>query len=168
LAEAARDGAFREDLYFRIAVIPMTVPPLRDRLEDLRLLVEHFARSLAAETGGRRVRVSAGALETMRGYRFPGNIRELRNLIERLMIMVPGPTIDAEHVRAALPRDARDAAGPVRLGDVVRGFEREQIEAALVAEGGNMTRAAQRLGIERSHLYKKMKRLGCRTDAGPP
>jgi two-component system nitrogen regulation response regulator NtrX len=168
LAEAARDGAFREDLYFRIAVIPMTVPPLRDRLEDLRLLVEHFARSLAAETGGRRVRVSAGALETMRGYRFPGNIRELRNLIERLMIMVPGPTIDAEHVRAALPRDARDAAGPVRLGDAVRGFEREQIEAALVAEGGNMTRAAQRLGIERSHLYKKMKRLGCRTDAGPP
>jgi hypothetical protein len=128
----------------------------------------NYANAGGGGNDGRRVRVSAGALETMRGYRFPGNIRELRNLIERLMIMVPGPTIDAEHVRAALPRDARDAAGPVRLGDAVRGFEREQIEAALVAEGGNMTRAAQRLGIERSHLYKKMKRLGCRTDAGPP
>ena len=163
LAEAIRRGAFREDLYFRLAVIPLTVPPLRDRREDIPLLVEHFTRRLAAETGGRRSTLGAAALDAMRGYDFPGNIRELRNLIERLVIMAPGPEIGPERVRAALPRraDADDTAR--RLSDSVRAFERAQIDAALAAEGGNMTRTAERLGLERSHLYKKMKRLGHRS-----
>jgi DNA-binding NtrC family response regulator len=159
LARAVREDAFREDLYFRLAVIPLTVPPLRERTEDITLLVEHFTAQLAREAGHRSRTFAPAALELLRGYSFPGNVRELRNLVERLVIMSPGAGIGPDEVRAVLPRvDTANAGG--RLGDAVREFERRQIEAALQAEGGNVTRAATRLGLERSHLYKKMRRLG--------
>jgi len=162
LLAAARGNAFREDLYFRLAVIPITVPPLRDRSEDVPLLVAHFAAQLAREMAQRPRTFAPAALEALKRYRYPGNVRELRNLVERLIIMNPGPVIGAEPVRAVLPAQDRaaDAAPGGRLSDAVREFERRQIEAALAAEEGNMTRAAARLGLERSHLYKKMRQLG--------
>jgi two-component system nitrogen regulation response regulator NtrX len=162
LAERARATAFREDLYFRLAVIPITVPPLRERTEDIPLLVEHFATALAREAGGRPRRFTAEALERLAHYPFPGNVRELRNLVERLSIMAPGAEIGGEQVRAVLPVAEPATATTLRLGDAVRAFERRQIEAALQAAGGNMTEAAARLGLERSHLYKKLKQLGTR------
>jgi DNA-binding NtrC family response regulator len=164
LAAAIRHGGFREDLYFRLAVIPLTVPPLRERREDIAALVEHFATQIARETARRPRPFAPAALELLRRYGFPGNVRELRNLVERLVIMAPGERIGADQVRAVLPGATASAAaaagGEPRLGEAVREFERRQIEAALEAEGGNMTRAAARLGLERSHLYKKMRKLG--------
>ena len=154
-----KGGSFREDLYFRLAVVPITAPPLRDRRSDIPLLVHHFALGLASELGQRPRQFSRAALDELGRYTFPGNVRELRNLVERLLIMSPGNAIGAADVRAVLPAAAFTAA-PVRLGDAVREFERAQIESALAAEAGNMTRAAARLGLERSHLYKKMRKLG--------
>ena len=172
LAAEAEAGRFREDLYFRLAVIPITVPPLRERPEDIPLLVEHFAARLAPELSreaaaarrGRTRTFTPGALELVSRHPFPGNVRELRNLVERLLIMTPAPTIGAEQVRAVLPERPAPAAG--RLGDAVQAFERQQIEAALRAGGGRMTEAARRLGLERSHLYKKMRKLGMHPPAG--
>jgi two-component system nitrogen regulation response regulator NtrX len=174
LRERVAAGQFRDDLYYRLAVIPITVPPLRERPEDIPLLVEHFAARLAGETGpspgrpGSQRRFTAAALDRLARHPFPGNVRELRNLVERLLIMTPAGSIDAEHVRAVLPPSeppATAATGPRepdngRLADAVRRFEQQRIEAALAATGGSMTEAAARLGLERSHLYKKMKRLG--------
>jgi two-component system nitrogen regulation response regulator NtrX len=157
-------SAFREDLYFRLAVIPITVPPLRERAEDVPALVEHFAAQVARESGRRAKAFSAAALERLRAYPFPGNVRELRNLVERLAIMSPGATIEADDVNAVLPRTSAVSDGPPRLADAVQEFERAQIEDALRATGGNMAQAALRLGLERSHLYKKMKRLGMKVE----
>jgi two-component system, NtrC family, nitrogen regulation response regulator NtrX len=169
LASLVEDGRFREDLYFRLAVIPIRVPPLRDRPEDIPLLVESFAARIAKEAGVKPRTFTAAALDALARYPFPGNVRELRNIVERLMIMAPGGTVGAEPVRGILPA-AEGAAGPGatgagaagggRLADLVREFERSAIEAALAAEGGNVTKAAARLGLERSHLYKKMKKQG--------
>jgi len=162
LAERIREGRFREDLFFRLAVIPITVLPLRDRAEDLPALVEHFASQIEKEIGGKPKRFQPAALEELRRYAFPGNVRELRNLVERILIMSPGPSVGPEQIRAVLPL-TNPPERALRLSDAVREFEKREIEAAFVDSGGSMTKAAARLGLERSHLYKKMKRLGCRT-----
>ena len=167
LAELVRSEHFREDLYFRIAVVPITVPPLRERAEDIPLLVEHFAAQIAKESGGKPRRFTPGAVELLQRYGFPGNVRELRNIVERLWIMTRGTTIGPEQVHSVLPQAERAAKG-VRLGDAVREFERKEIEAALLASGGSMTKAASLLGLERSHLYKKMKKVGCRPESWSP
>ena len=176
LPAAVAAGRFREDLYFRLAVIPLHVPALRERMDDLALLVDHFLGTLARETGRRAPAFTAAALQALSRYEFPGNVRELKNLIERLVIMNPGVRIGAEHVATALPRpvllaagasdgaDLRSATPPAALADAVREFERRHIESALAAEAGNMTRAAARLGLERSHLYKKLRQLGMRAE----
>jgi two-component system nitrogen regulation response regulator NtrX len=167
-----RAGRFREDLYFRLAVVPITVPPLRERAADIPLLVESFAGQIAKEAGVKRRPFAPGAIDLLRRYDFPGNVRELRNVVERLLIMAPGTVIGAEEVRSVLPQVAATAAtapaAGTKLGDAVREFERSAIEAALAAEGGSMTKAAARLGLERSHLYKKMKKLGWRPEAWNP
>jgi DNA-binding NtrC family response regulator len=161
LVAAASGGSFREDLYFRLAVIPITVAPLRERRGDIPALVGHFASRLARELGGRPRTFTPAALERLARHPFPGNVRELRNLVERLAIMTPAGTIDASDVAAVLPAAGTPAgAEPVRLADAVHEFERGRIREALAAEDGNVTRAAARLGLERSHLYKKMKQLG--------
>jgi len=159
LAEAIRAHQFREDLFFRLNVIPIEVPPLRDRGSDVPLLVEHFAAQIARETSARPRAFAPEALERLRRYAFPGNVRELRNLVERLLIMNPDATLTERHVAAVLPRTESGGAEG-RLADAVRLFERERIAAALRLEEGNVTRAAERLGLERSHLYKKMRALG--------
>jgi DNA-binding NtrC family response regulator len=168
LAARARSGEFREDLYFRLAVIPITVPPLRERPGDIPLLVESFAAQIAKETSVPRPAFAAGAIELLTRYAFPGNVRELRNLVERLLIMNPGVRIGPEEVGAALPRTVSNEPAGTRLSDAVQAFERRQIEAALLAAGGSMTLAASRLGLERSHLYKKIRKLGMRPDSWSP
>jgi two-component system nitrogen regulation response regulator NtrX len=158
LTSLVKHGAFREDLYFRLAVIPIVVPPLRERPADIPLLVEAFAGELGR---GRRRRFAREALDLLAGYAFPGNVRELRNLVERLLIMNEDEAIGAAEVRAVLPAGAAPATGQdARLADAVQAFERRTIERAIEAAGGNVTRAAARLGLERSHLYKKMRKLG--------
>src|SRR5262249_3419650 len=161
LEARTRDGGFREDLYFRLAVIPLTVPPLRERREDVPLLVEHFATRVAREAGIKPRRFTATAIERLAPYDFPGNVRELRNLVERLLIMSHAASIGVDDVQAVLP-DARtrsgDTAKSQRLADSVQEFERETIESALRSAAGNMTLAASMLGLERSHLYKKMRK----------
>jgi two-component system nitrogen regulation response regulator NtrX len=168
LEERVRSNRFREDLYFRLAVVPISVPPLRERAEDIPILVEHFAAAVSNETGGKPRKFAPAAVELLQHYAFPGNVRELRNLVERLLIMTRGVTIGAEQVHAVLPRAENAAGAGMRLSDAVREFERKEIEAALVAAGGSMTRAASMLGLERSHLYKKMKKLGCRPETWSP
>ena len=167
LPARARSGAFREDLFFRLAVIPITVPPLRERLEDVPVLVGHFAAQVARDAGLPERRFSEAAIRRLAAYDFPGNVRELRNLVERLVIMSARGVIGPEAVHAVLPRPHADAAAatstaPGTLADAVRELERGTIEEALRASGGRVTEAAARLGLERSHLYKKMRKLGIR------
>ncbi len=165
LQSRVRSGQFREDLYFRLAVVPIRVPPLRERSEDIPLLVEHFMGAIAKEAGGKPKTFTPAALGLLRHYAYPGNVRELRNLVERLWIMTRGGTIGPEQVHAVLPQVERTEARPRKLGDAVREFERKEIQGALLEAGGSMTKAALSLGLERSHLYKKMKKLGCRPES---
>jgi two-component system nitrogen regulation response regulator NtrX len=163
LAELTRAESFREDLYFRLAVVPLTVPPLRERLGDIPVLVAHLAADVQRETGGRGRTFSPSAIEHLARYHYPGNVRELRNVVERLIIMTPGTRIGADAVdrvlgTAAEPRGADNDDS--RLAEQMRRFEKDRIEEALRVEGGNVTKAAARLGLERSHLYKKMRKLG--------
>ncbi len=161
-------GRFREDLYFRLNVIPIFVPPLRDRDEDIPLLTTHFMEQLAAEYGRRPKTCDASALVAMRRYHWPGNVRELRNLLERLMIMVPGETIEARHLGLATSAPASAEAqatalpeGPLLpLLEAREQFEKDYILRVLAAHGGNMSRTAEALGVERSNLYKKMRSFG--------
>ncbi len=159
-----RGGRFREDLYFRLNVIPIFVPPLRDRDQDVPLLAEHFMGEFAREYGRRPKRLDPGAAAGLRSYRWPGNVRELRNVIERLMIMVPGEVIALGDLAfleggAVATADQPDAPA-LTLHDAREKFEREYILRALAAQHGNISRTADALGVERSNLYRKMKAFG--------
>ncbi len=159
-----REGRFREDLYFRLNVIPIFVPPLRDRQDDIPLLADHFMALMAAEYGRRPKRMASEAAARLQHYAWPGNVRELRNVIERLMIMVPGDTITAQDL-AFLGHDGvrqpvSVEGGSLPLADARERFERDYILQALAAQHGNISRTADVLGVERSNLYKKMKAFG--------
>jgi two-component system nitrogen regulation response regulator NtrX len=155
------EGRFRDDLYYRLNVIPIEVPPLRERREDIALLVEHFLALFCAENGKRQKRVAGEALAYFIAYDWPGNVRELRNMVERLVIMAPGDTIAPDDLPAPLrPRSEAAPAPEARertLKEARDGFERAYILAELRAHDWNMTRTAERLGIERSHLYRKVR-----------
>jgi two-component system, NtrC family, nitrogen regulation response regulator NtrX len=159
-----RAGRFREDLFFRLNVIPIFVPPLRDRDTDIPLLAEHFMAELAREYGRRPKRLDPGAAAGLRGYRWPGNVRELRNVIERLMIMVSGNIIapaDLAFLEGTPVAVAEPAGAPVlSLHDARERFERDYILRALTAQQGNISRTADALGVERSNLYRKMRAFG--------
>jgi two-component system, NtrC family, nitrogen regulation response regulator NtrX len=156
-------GAFREDLFYRLNVIPIEVPPLRARTEDVPALVEHFIRVFCAENGKRLKTVAPGALTWFMTYEWPGNVRELRNMVERLVIMVPGDTIGPDDLPPPL-RPKGEPAAAVGDGKPLKeardSFERAYILAELRAQDWNMTRTAERLGIERSHLYRKIRAYG--------
>jgi two-component system nitrogen regulation response regulator NtrX len=155
------EGRFRDDLYYRLNVIPIEVPPLRARRDDVPMLIDHFIGIFCAENGRRLKTVSGEALAYFLAYDWPGNVRELRNMVERLVIMAPRDVISPEDLPAPLrPRDAVPAAGEPRersLKEARESFERAYILAELRAHDWNMTRTAERLGIERSHLYRKIK-----------
>ena len=158
-----RAGRFREDLYFRLNVIPIFVPPLRDRDADVPLLAEHFMIEFAREYGRRPKRLDSGAATGLRSYRWPGNVRELRNVIERLMIMVPGDTIalsDLAFLDGGAMSTTNQPAPALPLHEARERFERDYILRALAAQHGNISRTADALGVERSNLYRKMKAFG--------
>jgi two-component system, NtrC family, nitrogen regulation response regulator NtrX len=162
-----RAGRFREDLYFRLNVIPVTVPPLRERRADVPLLAGHFMAMLAREYGRRPKTFDASASAALQQYAWPGNVRELRNVVERLMIMVPGDRITArdltllDHsVTIAAEPSLADDAPIVPLHDARDDFEKNYILRALAAQHGNMSRTADVLGVERSNLYRKMRSFG--------
>jgi two-component system, NtrC family, nitrogen regulation response regulator NtrX len=159
-------GGFRRDLYHRVVVFPVELPPLRKRCEDLPALVGYFAQQVSAQNGWKRVPFAASAIEALKEYAWPGNIRELRNVVERLLLLVESE-VDAEAVRRALPtgRGSANAAGRERektgtLAERVLEFERTEVLAELERSGKHVTPAAKALGLERSHLYKKCQQLG--------
>ena len=167
LEQLVESSGFRRDLYHRVVVFPLTLPPLRDRAEDLPALVEHFARQVSSQNGWKPVPFSAAAIEALKGYSWPGNIRELRNVVERLLLLA-GAQVDADDVRLALPaspngpvsrRAAQDNAGGP-LAERVLAFERQTVLAELERHGRHVTQTAKALGLERSHLYKKCQQLG--------
>jgi two-component system nitrogen regulation response regulator NtrX len=161
-----RGGRFREDLYFRLNVVPIFVPPLRDRQDDIALFADHFMALLAREYGRRPKTFESDALIALRQYPWPGNVRELRNVIERLMIMVPGDRISSRDVTfldQGQPADGRVSAqimASAPLHEARDQFERDYILRALAAQQGNISRTADMLGIERSNLYRKMRSFG--------
>ncbi|HEV8473007.1 MAG TPA: sigma-54 dependent transcriptional regulator [Methylomirabilota bacterium] len=156
-------SVFRDDLFYRLAVIPIEVPPLRARRDDIPRLVDHFIAVFSAENGKRVKTVSGEALAYFLAYDWPGNVRELRNMVERLVIMTPGEVIGADDLPSPLrPKEAPPvgAEGQRSLKEARDGFERAYILAELRTHDWNMTRTAERLGIERSHLYRKIKAYG--------
>src|ERR671915_64423 len=171
-----RGGNFREDLYFRLNVIPIFVPPLRDRQDDVPLLADHFMADLAREYGRRPKKLDPGAAAGLRRYRWPGNVRELRNVVERLMIMVPGERITSRDLAflelGTIPAaDLTRPAPLTALHDARDQFERDYILRALAQQHGNISRTAEVLGVERSNLYRKMKAFGivpARSQEEPP
>jgi two-component system nitrogen regulation response regulator NtrX len=163
LASEIRAGNFREDLYFRLNVIPIAVPPLRERGDDVVRLAEHFIAEFTTEYGRRPKRLSPEAVTVLRLYPWPGNVRELRNIIERLVIMVPGDVISAADLSFLDGADRRaiaDASQIVPLYQARDAWEREYLLATISAVEGNISRAADALGIERSNFYRKMRSLG--------
>ncbi len=161
LPELIERGRFRDDLFYRLSVIPIEVPPLRERKEDIPLLINHFIGRFAAENGKRVKTISVEALAYFQSYDWPGNIRELRNMVERLVIMTPGDVIGSDDLPAPLrPKDLAvggDGGRERTLKEAREAFERAYILGELRSNDWNMTRTAARLGIERSHLYRKIK-----------
>ncbi|MBA5865145.1 MAG: response regulator [Nitrospira sp. CR1.3] len=178
LLKEIEKGAFREDLYYRLNVVPVVVPPLRERREDIPLLMRHFLKLHAEEQGLRMKEITPEAMNVFQQYEWPGNIRELGNLVERLMIMVPGPAIDTAQANLALQvRPSGSAAQAVTgpsaapatsplftqpfdsLRDARNAFEKEYIGRKLREHHWNISRTAEELKIERSHLHRKIKLL---------
>jgi two-component system nitrogen regulation response regulator NtrX len=162
LAEEIRRGAFREDLYFRLAVVPIHVPPLRERTDDIPLLAGHFLREASTRFGRKPKSLSPAAVEALEAYRWPGNVRELKNLIERLMILSPSEEVQREDLPSEFREGelAETAVGQAPLRDARDDFERRYILAALKKNRGNVSRTAEALDLERSNLYRKLKAYG--------
>jgi two-component system, NtrC family, nitrogen regulation response regulator NtrX len=166
LQSEIRAGRFREDLYFRLNVIPIFVPPLRDRQEDIPLLADHFMADFAREYGRRPKRFEPAARTVLERYPWPGNVRELRNVIERMMIMVPGDAISGADLSfldpgaLTAPPAVEPSGERLTLHEARDNFERDLILRTLAEQQGNMSRTAEVLGVERSNLYRKMKAFG--------
>jgi DNA-binding NtrC family response regulator len=159
LETRAADGEFRQDLLHRLNVVPMEVPALRERLDDIPLLAETFLSQAVARQRLPERRFTADGLQALGRYAWPGNVREGRNLVERLAILATGTTIDAAFVEGELAGGGV-AGGAATLRSIVEQCEREAITAAVRGSQGNVAEAARRLGLERAHLYKKARALG--------
>jgi two-component system nitrogen regulation response regulator NtrX len=163
LDELVKKGVFRQDLYHRVYVFPIVLPPLRERADDIPALVQHFAAQVADQNGWKPKPFEPDAIRELQRYGWPGNVRELRNVIERLLLLADGP-VDAASVKLALPGGEPTAAAPAQLegplAQRVDGFERDQILSELKRHNYRMTDSAKALGLERSHLYKKCQALG--------
>ncbi|MBZ5644865.1 MAG: sigma-54 dependent transcriptional regulator [Acidobacteriia bacterium] len=164
LEEMVQQGTFRADLFHRVYVFPLMLPPLRERNEEIPILAEYFASQVVAQNGWREKHFSTGALEALKRYAWPGNVRELRNVVERVLLLSVGESVTAEDVNQALPtarngQPAPDAATGT-LAQRMESYEREVLLAELRRSHHHMTNAARALGLERSHLYKKCQQLG--------
>jgi two-component system nitrogen regulation response regulator NtrX len=157
IEELIREDNFRDDLYFRLNVIPLQVPPLRERKEDIPLLVEHFLGAVAAEYGQAPKRIAPAAVKQLKEHDWPGNIRELRNLIERLVIMTPSDIISIEGVDLGGGERGSDYFGIKTLKAAREAFEKDLITRKLLENNWNISRTAEALEIERSNLHRKIK-----------
>jgi two-component system nitrogen regulation response regulator NtrX len=163
LEEEIAKGNFREDLFYRLNVIPFVVPPLRERKEDVPLLARHFLKEFASAYGRRPREITDEAIESLMRYSWPGNVRELRNVIERIVIMNPTTfRFERKHLPPLVHRDGGRAAASEgsTLHQARAAYERDFILKKLDENHGNVSRTAEALGLERSHLYRKMKSLG--------
>ena len=167
LEELVKQNGFRSDLFHRIYVFPLHLPPLRERPEDFPELAAHFARQVAKQNGWKEKVFTDDAIAELRKYGWPGNVRELRNIVERLVLLASADSVSAGDVRLALPSSAsnsRDggtsATGSGTLAERTEGFEREVLLAEIRRHNFHMTNVARALGLERSHLYKKCHELG--------
>jgi DNA-binding NtrC family response regulator len=163
LEALVRDGKFRQDLFHRVYVFPLLLPPLRERRDDIPGLIEHFATQVCAQNNWKPVKFTSEAVQALQEYSWPGNVRELRNMVERLMLLASGDQVDEQTVCSVvapaieIPSGARTSG---TLADRVQNFERDMILTELKRANFHMTNAAKVLGIERSHLYKKAEQLG--------
>jgi two-component system, NtrC family, nitrogen regulation response regulator NtrX len=159
-----REERFRQDLFHRIYVFPLVLPPLRDRREDIPALVTHFASQVSAHNGWKPIPFTEDAIAALQSQAWPGNVRELRNMVERLMLLAPDGQVDLSTVEAAMPTGASTASSATlasgSLSERVDAFEKEVILAELKLSHSNVSMAAKSLGLERSHLYKKAEQLG--------
>jgi DNA-binding NtrC family response regulator len=160
-----REEKFRQDLFHRIHVFPLVLPPLRERRDDIPALVGHFAAQVCTQNGWKPVPFAADAIAALQSHAWPGNVRELRNMVERLMLLGIDGHVDLATVQMALPKlssgeVALGSVGSGALADRVQSFERDVILAELKRSHQNMSLAAKTLGLERSHLYKKAEQLG--------
>ncbi|HKS75878.1 MAG TPA: sigma-54 dependent transcriptional regulator [Terriglobales bacterium] len=164
LEEEISRGNFREDLFYRLNVIPFSVPPLRERKEDIPLLARHFLKEFSAAYGRRPREITDDAIETLMRYSWPGNVRELRNVIERIVIMNPTALrFERKHLPPLVHRDGNRRTGGTEFSTLHQAraaYERDYILKKLDDNHGNISRTAEVLGLERSHLYRKMKTLG--------
>jgi two-component system nitrogen regulation response regulator NtrX len=176
LRAQADEGTFRRDLLFRLEVVPIHLPPLRERMGDLPLLVAHTLQHLRKRHGLPSPHLTPGAMEALQGYSWPGNVRELMNVLERLAILNTGGPVGPEEVAALLPTPrpgpnavpAYQEGDPRPLRDRLDDYERALIQGALEGAGGNVAEAGRRLQTDRPNLYRRMKRLGVRQNAGGP
>ncbi len=172
LVDEIKKGAFREDLYYRLNVIPLEVPPLRERVDDIPRLVRHFLQEFSTEYGQKTKTIDDDALDLFVRYQWPGNVRELRNIIERLIIMAPAPVLRVQDVPPPINSsqpDRQASAAPIggrgwhnhaTLKDARAAFERDFIMQKLRENGGNVSRTADAIGVERSNLHRKIKAHG--------
>jgi two-component system, NtrC family, nitrogen regulation response regulator NtrX len=161
LSDEIRRGAFREDLYFRLAVVPISVPPLRERTEDVPLLAAYFLREASVRFGRKPKSLSPAAIEALEKYRWPGNVRELKNLMERLMILSRADEVRPEDLPVEMRESIGEGIAPgAPLREARDDFERRYILAALKRFRGNVSRTAEALDLERSNLYRKLKTYG--------
>jgi len=178
LSEEIAEGRFREDLYYRLCVVPIAIPALTERREDIPVLAHHFMATTAQSIGQSARQFGDDAIAAMQAYEWPGNVRELKNLVERLLIMAPGNADDkikAEMLSAVLEGNGGDAARIDRTGEIMslplrearEIFEREYLQAQVNRFGGNISRTASFIGMERSALHRKLKSLGITSDDKP-
>ncbi|NOY78385.1 MAG: sigma-54-dependent Fis family transcriptional regulator [Calditrichaeota bacterium] len=164
LLQMVKEHSFREDLYYRLDVFPIIVPPLRDHREDIPLLLDYFLDEYASQNGVLKPKISPAALHYLTSYDWPGNVRQLQHLVERMMILFNRELIDLEHIRALLKSkagtDLIQKAPDKTLKSVRKYFEREHILNILAETEGNISKAAAILGVNRANLYRKMKDLG--------
>jgi DNA-binding NtrC family response regulator len=167
LVELVRAKRFREDLYFRLNVVTLELPPLRDRGDDVMLLAEHFLREFSKRAGRRPPKFSAAARKRLESHSWPGNVRELRNLMERLAYLTTGDRIEPEDLAFILSPSAGAPAAidaGLDLNAATQEFQRKHIQQAIDAARGNVSQAAKNLGVHRSNLYRKMRQLGMETN----
>jgi transcriptional regulator with GAF, ATPase, and Fis domain len=166
LESRVREEKFRQDLFHRVYVFPLVLPPLRERRDDILALVEHFAAQVSAQNGWKPIPFTDDAVDALQSYSWPGNVRELRNIVERVMLLASDGKVDLATVQLALPKNSIGGIVPSSLSssgglaDRVQAFEREVILAELKHSQQNVSLAAKSLGLERSHLYKKAEQLG--------